>query len=111
MSLFGPLVGILSLFVIGLGFFWVIRAERSLGWRWWYVFMAAGLVLVLLSIFAASPLLSCILGIAGASLAWGSTELKAQAARVRLGWYPANPRPKRIPPLWRLFSRFVPPSL
>ena len=88
MSLFGPLVGLLSLFVIGLGFFWVIRAERSIGWRWWYVFMAAGLVLVLLSIFAASPLLSCI-----------------------LGWYPANPRLKRVPPLWRFFSRFVPPSL
>jgi hypothetical protein len=111
MSLFGPLAGLLSLLAIGLGFFWVIRAEYALGWRWWYVFMGAGIALVLLSIFAGSALLSCLLGIAGASIAWGSTELGAQAARAGLGWYPANPRKKPRPPLWKFFSRFVPPGL
>lgn len=111
MSLVGPLAGLVSLFAIGLGFFWVIRTERALGWQWWYVFMGAGIVLVLLSIFAGSPLLSGLLGILGASLVWGSTELKAQAARVELGWYAANPKPKRLPPLWKLFSRFHPPRL
>ncbi|MGO8695749.1 MAG: DUF4491 family protein [Rectinemataceae bacterium] len=111
MSLFGLLAGLIALFAIGLGFFWVIRAEFGLGRRWWYVFMGAGLVLVLLSIFAGSPLLSCLLGIAGASLVWGSTELGAQAARAELGWYPANPRRKPLPPLWRFFSRFRSPRL
>jgi hypothetical protein len=111
MSLVGPLAGLISLLVIGLGFLWVIRAERALGWQWWYVFAGAGFALVVLSIFEGSPLLSGILGVAGASLVWGSTELKAQAARVELGWYPANPRRKPLPPLWRLFSRFRPPRL
>ncbi len=111
MSLFGPFMGLLALIIIGLGFFWVIRAERALGWQWWYVFAGAGLTLVVLSIFAESPLFSGLLGIIGASLVWGSTELKAQAARVELGWYTANPKPKRLPPLWKLFSRFHPPRL
>jgi len=110
-SLFGPLAGLVALLLIGQGFFWVVRAEYSLGWHWWYLFVGSGLVLVLLSIFVPSPIISGFIGIAGASLAWGSTELKAQAERVRLGWYPANTRPKRRPPLWRLFSRLAPPSL
>jgi hypothetical protein len=111
MNLFGPLAGLLALLVIGLGFLWVIRVEYALGWRWWYVFMGAGLVLVFLSIFADSALLSCLLGTAGASLVWGSTELKAQAARAELGWYPANPGQKPLPPLWRFLSKFAPPGL
>jgi hypothetical protein len=109
MSLYGPGMGLLALAVIGLGFLWVIRAERFLGWRWWYVFAGAGLVLVVLSIFANSPLLSGLLGVVGASLVWGSTELNAQAARVELGWYPANPRRKPSPPFGRFFSKFHPP--
>jgi hypothetical protein len=111
MSLFGPFMGLLALIIIGLGFLWVIHAERALGWQWWYVFMGAGLVLVLSSILLFSSFLSGLLGIAGACLVWGSTELKAQAARVELGWYAANPKPKRLPPLWKLFSRFHPPRL
>jgi hypothetical protein len=110
-SFFGLVVGAMALVVIGLGFFWVVRAEYALGWRWWYVFMGAGLVFVVLSVFAPSPFVSCILGVAGASLVWGSTELAAQAARAGLGWYPANPRPKPLPPLWKLFSRLPPPRL
>ena len=51
MSLFGPFMGLLALIIIGLGFFWVICAERALGWQWWYVFAGAGLTLVVLSIF------------------------------------------------------------
>jgi hypothetical protein len=111
MSLFGPFMGLLALIIIGLGFLWVIHAERVLGWQWWYVFMGAGLVLVLSSILSSSSFFSGLLGIAGACLVWGSTELKAQAARVELGWYAANPKPKRLPPLWKLFSRFHPPRL
>jgi hypothetical protein len=111
MSLFGPLMGLAALALIGAGFFWVIRAEYSLGWPWWYLFAAGGLALVLLSLALPSPLVSGLFGIAGASIVWGSTELEAQAGRARLGWYPSNPRPKPNPPLWRFFSRFRPPRL
>ncbi len=111
MSLFGPLMGLAALALIGVGFFWVIRVEYGLGWRWWYLFMAAGLALVFLSIFANSPILAGLLGIAGASLVWGSTELKAQSERARLGWYRTNPLPKPLPPLWKFFSRLHPPRL
>jgi len=111
MSLFGPFMGLLALIIIGLGFLWVIHAERALGWQWWYVFMGAGLVLVLSSILLSLSFFSGLFGIAGACLVWGSTELRAQAARVELGWYPANPRRKPNPPFGRFFSKFHPPRL
>ena len=76
-----------------------------------YVFAGAGLTLVVLSIFAESPLFSGLPRHHRSFPVWGSTELKAQAARVELGWYTANPKPKRLPPLWKLFSRFHPPRL
>ena len=104
MSLFGPLVGILSLFVIGLGFFWVIRAERSLGWRWWYVFMAADLVLVLLSIFAALVLLpasSASRGLPSPGAPRSSRPGGARQARM----VSRDPRPRRDFPLYGGFSR------
>jgi hypothetical protein len=111
MSPVGPLAGLLALILIGLGFLWVIRAEYALGWNWWYVFMGAGLILVLVSILAASAILSCLLGISGASLVWGSTELEAQSKRAQLGWYPTKARARPLPPLWRFFSRILPPHL
>ena len=111
MNAFGPLLGLAALALIGLGFAWVVRVEYSLGWRWWYVVLTLGLALAIVSIFIPSPFLSGLAGAAGASLAWGSTELAAQAERVRAGWYPTNPKAKRPPPLWRLFSKISPPRL
>lgn len=111
MSLFGPLAGLLALVFIGLGFLWVVRAEYELGWQWWYLLLGAGAALVLASAFFSSALLSCILGIAGASLAWGAFELEAQAGRARQGLYPVKTGSKPKPPLWRLLSRIHPPRL
>jgi hypothetical protein len=46
----------------------------------------------------------------GASLVWGSTELKEQAVRGELGWYPF--REKKIqPPLAQVISRWKAPHL
>ena len=111
MSCFGPLMGLAALACVGLGFFWVIRVEYSLGWQWWYLFAFAGIAVLLCSLLVPVALLSGLLGVAGASLVWGATELPAQSERARRGWYPSKGSPNPEPPLWALFSRLKPPKL
>jgi hypothetical protein len=110
MNVFGPLLGIVTLFVIGLGFVWVIRGERYFGYLWWPYVMGAGLGLIVLALFLSNDWASALVGVFGASLVWGSTELKEQAVRGELGWYPF--REKKIqPPLAQVISRWKAPHL
>jgi hypothetical protein len=50
------------------------------------------------------------LGALGASLLWGSTELKEQAVRGELGWYPFWEK-KILPPFADVIKRWKAPSL
>jgi len=110
MNTFGLLIGIAALFIIGLGFIWVIRGERYLGLLWWPYFMGLGILLVVGSIFVPSLLGSALLGIFGSSLIWGSTEFKEQAIRTELGWFPF--REKKIqPPLAEIIRKWKAPHL
>ncbi|MBE0408668.1 MAG: DUF4491 family protein [Anaerolineales bacterium] len=111
MNYLGLVLGIITLFIIGLGFLWVIRGEYYLGFLWWPYFMGLGISLVTISLFVPSLWASAILGIFGASLVWGSTELKEQAVRAELGWFPFNPRPKPNPPLARIIKKWPAPHL
>ena len=96
MNLFGFLLGIATLFIIGLGFIWVIRGERYFGYLWWPYVMAAGAWCIIGSLVMLNNWASALSGALGASLIWGSTELKEQAVRGEIGWYPF--RAKKIPP-------------
>ncbi|MGQ9491112.1 MAG: DUF4491 family protein [Anaerolineae bacterium] len=107
----GPLLGLITLALIGLGFAWVIQLEYRLGWEWWPYVLAAGVALLIGSLFAPGFWASALMGIAGASLVWGSTELPKQAERARRGWFPANPRPKPRPPLADRIERWPRPRL
>jgi hypothetical protein len=106
----GLLIGILTLFIIGLGFIWVIRGERYFGYLWWPYVLVTGILLVVASLFISSNSLSAILGIFGASLIWGSTEFKDQAVRAELGWYPFQEK-KIKPPFDRIIKRWKAPHL
>ena len=110
MNWFGLLIGILTLFIIGLGFIWVIRGERYFGYLWWPYVLATGILLVIASLFISSNSLSAILGIFGASLIWGSTEFKDQAVRAELGWYPFQEK-KIKPPFEHIIKRWKAPDL
>ncbi len=110
MNVFGLLLGLATFFIIGLGFVWVIRGERYLGYLWWPYVMAAGLLVVLGSLFVASDWGSALLGACGASLVWGSTELKEQAIRAELGWFPFNPKKIR-PPFADVIAKWKAPHL
>src|SRR5919106_711541 len=102
MNFFGPTLGISTLLIIGLGFIWVIRGERFFGYLWWPYVMGFGILLILVSLFIASFWISALLGVFGASLVWGSTELKEQAIRAEVGWYPFHAQ-KILPP----FAEFI----
>ena len=110
MNTFGLLIGIAALFIIGLGFIWVIRGERYLGILWWPYFMGLGILLVMGSIIVPSILGSALMGIFGGSLIWGSTEFKEQAIRAELGWFPF--RKKKIrPPFAEIIKKWKAPHL
>ncbi len=111
MNFFGLFLGIAALFIIGLGFVWVIRGEYYLGYLWWPYVMGLGLALIVISLFFTSDWLSALLGVFGASLVWGSTELKEQAVRAELGWYRCNPNSKPQPPFVGIIKKIKAPHL
>ena len=110
MNWFGFVVGIATLFIIGLGFVWVIRGERYFGYLWWPYVMGVGLLCVIGSLFISNDWFSVLLGALGASLLWGSTELKEQAVRGELGWYPFWEK-KILPPFADMIKKWKAPSL
>ncbi len=110
MNTFGLLLGVVTFFIIGLGFVWVIRGERFLGYLWWPYIIGLGVLLVLASLFVSSDWGSALLGAVGASLVWGATELKEQAIRAELGWFPF--RAKKIqPPFAQIIKKWRAPHL
>lgn len=110
MNTFGLLLGLATLFIIGLGFVWVIRGERYFGLLWWPYILGLGILFIISSLFLQNDWASALLGVAGASLAWGSTELKEQAIRAELGWFPFN-RKKIQPPFAGIISNWKAPHL
>lgn len=110
MNAFGFLVGLSTLCIIGMGFGWVIRGERYFGYLWWPYTMGVGILCVLISLFVTSDYLCALIGAAGASLIWGSTELKEQAVRGELGWYPFRDG-KILPPFAKIIRKWKAPSL
>ena len=110
MNWFGVLIGVFTLCIIGMGFAWVIRGERYFGYLWWPYVMGTGIILMVSSVLVTNNYGSALLGAMGASLLWGSTELKEQALRGELGWYPFRDR-KMQPPLAKIIKKWKAPSL
>ena len=110
MNFFGLILGITTLFIIGLGFVWVIRGERYFGLLWWPYIMGLGLLVIVSSLFLQNDWISALLGATGSSLIWGSTEFKEQAVRAELGWYPFNEK-KIQPPFAEVIRKWRAPHL
>lgn len=88
----GLLIGLATFLVIGLFHPLVIKAEYYLGTRCWWMFLALGIGLLVLSVLTANVLLQAVLGVAGFSSFWSILEVFHQQERVRKGWFPRNPR-------------------
>jgi hypothetical protein len=110
MNYFGLLTGILTLLIIGLGFPLVIHGERILGYLWWPYMLGVGILLIVVSLLIQADWLSVVIGVLGATFAWGSTELKEQAVRTELGWYLLNSN-KINPPFENLIRKWKAPHL
>ena len=110
MNFFGLSLGLITLLIIGLGFVWVIRGERYFGYLWWPYVMGLGIVMIVGSLFVSGVWISALLGAFGASLVWGSTELKEQAIRAEVGWYPFNAE-KILPPFVKMIEKWKAPHL
>ena len=110
MNSFGILTGLATLLIIGLGFPLVIHGERILGLTWWPYMMATGIVLILLSLLIAIDWISVVVGVLGATFVWGSTELKEQAVRAEIGWYPFHAKKIR-PPFAQIIRKWRAPHL
>ncbi len=110
MNAFGLIIGMATLLIIGLGFPLVIRGERYLGYLWWPYMMGLGFLIVFASLFISSDWLSVVVGVLGATFVWGSTELKEQAVRAELGWFPFNAN-KIKPPFEEIIRKWKAPHL
>lgn len=110
MNYFGLLTGILTLLIIGLGFPLVIQTERRLGYLWWPYMLGLGILIIVGSLLFANDWLSVTVGVLGATLVWGATELKEQAIRAELGWFPFNAE-KIQPPFANIIKKWPAPHL
>ena len=97
MNFFGLLIGILTILIIGLGFPLVIRGERTFGYLVWPYMLGLGILIIAASLFIQNDWLCVIVAVIGATFVWGSTELKEQAVRTELGWFPFNPNKIKVP--------------
>lgn len=110
MNYFGLLIGFATLCIIGLGFPLVIHGERIFGFLWWPYMMMIGIVLIVVSLYIQIDWFSILIGVLGATFVWGSTELKEQAVRAEIGWYPFNGN-KIKPPFENLIKKWKAPHL
>ena len=92
MNLTGILIGAISFFSIGLFHPIVIKSEYYFGKECWPVFLAAGLILMIISVFVSNVIVSSALAVVGMSSWWSILELFEQEKRVQKGWFPANPK-------------------
>ena len=90
----GILLVVVTFLVIGVFHPIVIKCEYYFLDRCWPVFLVAGLLCLVVSLFIESLLVASIIGVVGCSCLWSIGELKEQTERVRKGWFPANPNRK-----------------
>lgn len=110
MNTFGLVIGVATLLIIGLGFPLIIHGERRFGYLWWPYLMGIGFIIIAVSIFVPKDWLSVVIGVLGATFVWGSTELKEQAVRAEVGWFPFNTN-KVKPPFEVVIKKWKAPHL
>lgn len=92
----GLAVGAATFLIIGLFHPLVIKAEYYLGVRSWWAFLVLGLVMCGVSVSVQSPIVSILAGVVAFSSFWSILEVFQQRERVRKGWFPENPKRKRL---------------
>ncbi|MDE5653689.1 MAG: DUF4491 family protein [Muribaculaceae bacterium] len=94
--LLGLFIGLATFLVIGFFHPIVIKAEYYFGVRCWWVFLVAGIIGVALSMLTSDLTVSALLGVFAFSSFWSIGEIFEQRKRVQRGWFPENPKRKRV---------------
>lgn len=94
MNFTGVVLAIVAFAIIGIFHPIVIWTEYYFSKRIWYVFLIAGILFLVISLFVKSILLSSIFAVIAASCFWSIQELYQQEKRVEKGWFPKNPKRK-----------------
>lgn len=97
MNFFGILIGLTTLLIIGLGFPLVILGERYFSYLFWPYMASFGVLMIVMSFLIRNDWLCAIAGVLGATFAWGATELKEQAVRTEVGWFPFHGNKVKLP--------------
>ena len=91
MNFNGIIVGAAVFLSIGICHPAVIKMEYYWGKRCWWVWLVAGLGILVLSLLVQNDTVSTIFGGFAFSCLWGIGEMFAQEKRVLRGWFPENP--------------------
>lgn len=97
LNIYGLLIGLATFLIIGLFHPLVIKAEYYLGVKSWWLFLFAGIIFCIVSMLVSSMVVSILLGVVAFSSFWSIGEVFQQRKRVEKGWFPANPKRKRVP--------------
>ncbi len=90
----GVIIAISTFLIIGLCHPLVIKMEYHTGTKYWWTFLAVGIICLGFAFFVSNVIISSLLGVTGASFLWGIGELFSQKKRVQKGWFPMNPKRK-----------------
>lgn len=88
----GIIIAVCTFLIIGLFHPIVIKTEYYTGTKYWWLFLAIGLVSVGAAFLIADIMASALLGVFGASSLWSIGELFEQRERCEKGWFPKNPK-------------------
>ena len=91
MNYIGLIIGLATFLTIGVFHPLVIKSEYHFGKQCWPLFLVAGIVALVASLFVPNEYASIILGVVAFSCFWSIVELKQQTKRVERGWFPNNP--------------------
>lgn len=95
LSIFAGLgMGAATFLIIGLFHPAVIKVEYYLGAKYWWIFLALGIVGVVASLLVNNIFWSSLLGVFSFSSFWSIKEVLEQEKRVEKGWFPRNPHKK-----------------
>lgn len=90
----GVIIAVSTFLAIGIFHPLVIKTEYYFGTRPWWMFLVAGIGLIIGALFIENVIISSIIGVIGASSLWSIGELFSQKRRVEKGWFPMNPKRK-----------------
>ncbi len=92
----GLTVGLATFLIIGIFHPIVIKSEYYFGTACWKWFLVLGIALCAASIIVENTILSTLAGVAAFSSFWSIKEIFEQEERVRKGWFPSNPKRKKV---------------